>query len=53
MGHKQDISFKNILLNVMKFFEKKFITKMLEAVWGLWTELNKNRLFNNLEIRSI
>ncbi|KAK1349804.1 hypothetical protein POM88_054767 [Heracleum sosnowskyi] len=41
VGHKEDISFKDVLFYNTELLEKELFDKMLIIAWGVWTERNK------------
>lgn len=41
VGHKEEISFKNVLLYVTEYLEKEDFAKMLINACGLWAKRNK------------
>lgn len=41
MGHKEDISFKDVLLYATELLGKEDFAKMMITAWGIWVERNK------------
>lgn len=41
LGHKEDISFKGVLLYATKLLEKEDFSKLLLTSWGIWNGRNK------------
>ncbi|KAK1378467.1 zf-RVT domain-containing protein [Heracleum sosnowskyi] len=41
VGHKEDISFKDVLFYNTELLERELFDKMLIIAWGVWTERNK------------